>query len=121
MTEEAILHMPYENWLLLTNGRYPYMGKKIMYYLDKQFITRVLEDAIPDSRDQQIAEMPRLLLEQKQLDEQQLFLIEDKSGESGEPEPDTPPPPEEPAMEEAFAVEENESSMEEPSDSDLLL
>jgi type IV secretion system protein VirD4 len=95
MTEEAILHMPYEDWLLITNGRYPYKGRKIMYYLDKRFIPRVLEQEIPDSRDQQIAEMPRPLLEQKQLEENQLLLLEDKTipEEAGEGGVHDEPPP----------------------------
>jgi type IV secretion system protein VirD4 len=84
MTPEAILHMPYEDWLLITNGRYPYKGKKIMYYIDKRFIPRVIEDVVPDTREQQIAEMPRLLLEQKQLDRQQLLLLEDMREETPE-------------------------------------
>jgi type IV secretion system protein VirD4 len=110
MTEEAILHMPYEDWLLITNGRYPYRGKKIMYYLDRRFSPRVLEAEIPDTRVQQIAEMPRRLLEQKQLDGRQLLLIEDKSGEevtdalpAGPEEPGVMKPLE--APEEAEAVE----------------
>jgi type IV secretion system protein VirD4 len=130
MTEEAILHMPYENWLLLTNGRYPYMGKKIMYYLDKKFVTRVMEDAIPDTRTQQMAEMPRLLIEQKQLDEQQLLLLEDKS-EPMEEISILPPAPSEPDDDQGeiednelktfIAPEYEETATDESSDSDLIL
>jgi type IV secretion system protein VirD4 len=139
MTEEAILHMPYENWLLITNGRYPYMGKKIMYYLDRRFLPRVLENEIPDTREQQIAEMPRLLLEQKQLDGRQILLLEDKTG--GEPgeeqaagEPEGPPAMEAPeegeVKKELYGQTEEEEKRElydpdeaefEDADSDLIL
>jgi type IV secretion system protein VirD4 len=135
MTEEAILHMPYEDWLLLTNGRYPYKGKKIMYYLDRRFIPRVLEEAIPDTREQQIAEMPRALLEQKQLDGQQLLLLEDKSGGVSEEMPEAgivPPDAAGEAAAEGAAAAAMEAESPEPfvpvepdfdetSDSDLLL
>jgi type IV secretion system protein VirD4 len=120
MTEEALLHMPYENWLLLTNGRYPYTGKKILYYLDQRFRSRVREEDIPDSRTQQIAEMPRAAIEQKQLDETHLRLLEDKTAETvtetaaedAVPEP----PPEDTAEEPEDAV-----PAEETADSDLIL
>jgi type IV secretion system protein VirD4 len=131
MTEEAILHMPYENWLLLTNGRYPYMGKKIMYYLDRRFTPRVLEDAVPDTREAQIAEMPRPRIEQKQLEESQLLLLEDKTGDGVPAEvPDTgETPPEalaevteaEPDLSEATLPPVEQGEFEEVSDSDLLL
>lgn len=132
MTPEAILHMLYEEWLLLTNGRYPYKGKKIMYYLDKRFIPRVLEAEIPDTREQQIAQMPRLLLEQKQLDGGQLLLLEDKTGEAQEAVPESvvgaAPPPEDAEAEapqeegaETESVAEPEEYGFEEADSGLLL
>jgi type IV secretion system protein VirD4 len=129
MTEEAILHMPYENWLLVTNGRYPYLGKKIMYYLDGRFLSRVLEEEAPDLRTQQLGELPRpVLIEQKQLSGEQLLLLEDKTDVTGndlttEPpeaieeaaEPRTPPSmeslPVEPPQDDAAAIP----------DSDLIL
>jgi type IV secretion system protein VirD4 len=121
MTEEAVLHMPYDNWLLVTNGRYPYLGRKIMYYLDKRFINRVLEAEAPDTRTQQIAEMPQqLLIAQKQLDENQLLLLEDKTAEIEKVEITVPSEPE------AIPEETNEDFREEEqysevSDSDLIL
>jgi type IV secretion system protein VirD4 len=119
MTEEAILHMPYENWLLLTNGRYPYTRKKILYYLDPRFLSRVLEKEIPDFRTQQIAEMPRAAAEQKQLDETHMRLLEDKTAETvteTAAEEAIPEPPPEEATEPEKAV-----LTEETADSELIL
>jgi type IV secretion system protein VirD4 len=130
MTEEGILHMPYEEFLVITNGRYPYKGKKLMYYLDRRFTPRVLEGAVPDSRVEQLAEMPRPVPAQKQLEGRQLLLLEDKTGElpaveaSGGPEPEP-----EAAADEAdlllgyikSTVSGGETGFEETSDSDLLL
>lgn len=123
MTEEAVLHMPYENWLLVTNGRYPYMGKKIMYYLDRRFSGRVLEKDIPDTRTEQLAEMPRLPAGQKQLEEKQLLLLQDKTAERGAAGQATAQAAvtEEPAPVPEEAGEEEAGLYEEVPDSDLLL
>jgi type IV secretion system protein VirD4 len=81
MPEEAVLHLPYEQWLLVTNGRYPYRGKKIMYYMDRRFLNRVLEAEAPDTRVQQIAEMPRPPAGQKRLEESRLLMLADRTAE----------------------------------------
>jgi type IV secretion system protein VirD4 len=37
MTSDEVLRLPYEDFLLVTSGKFPYRGKKLMYYTDRRF------------------------------------------------------------------------------------
>jgi type IV secretion system protein VirD4 len=68
MSADDIFRMPYEDFLLLVDGSYPYKGKKLMYYLDPRFMKRANLKGAPDTREQQIKETPayaKLLSERK--------------------------------------------------------
>ncbi len=57
MTQDEILHLPYEDWILIADGIFPYRGKKIMSYIDPRFISK-MNLPVPQTRIQQLIEFP---------------------------------------------------------------
>jgi type IV secretion system protein VirD4 len=57
MPVDEILRLPYQDFLLITDGELPYRGKKLMYYQDKRFEDRANLATIKSFNDQ-LRELP---------------------------------------------------------------
>ena len=71
MTVDEILRLPFENFILIKDGQFPYQGRKIMYYADRRFIPRVKLQTISTSHEQQ-REIPQRKLELCWIDDAKL-------------------------------------------------
>ena len=71
MTVDEILRLPFENFILIKDGQFPYQGRKIMYYANRRFIPRVKLQTISTSHEQQ-REIPQRKLELCWIDDAKL-------------------------------------------------
>jgi type IV secretion system protein VirD4 len=61
MTSDEVLRLPYEDSILITAGKFPYRGKKIMYFADRRFIERTdpkLNVPLPTTRTERLKQLP---------------------------------------------------------------
>jgi len=83
MTVDEILRLPFENFILIKDGQFPYQGRKIMYYTDRRFLPRVKLQTISTSHEQQ-REIPSRQLQLYWIDDANLKKL--KMAFAGPPE-----------------------------------
>jgi len=74
MTVDELLRLPFEDFILITAGQYPYRGRKLMYYLDPRFKDRVKLPTLANWSDQ-LQELPKRRLQLPWLSENALVVL----------------------------------------------
>src|SRR5208283_365742 len=80
MTVDELLRLPFEDFILITAGQFPYRGRKLMYYLDPRFKDRVKLPTLANWSDQ-LQELPKRRLQLPWLSENALVVLKKNRSE----------------------------------------